>query len=692
MFPYYLAVTILCPLLFALFFRVNGNSRLRRSAVFFVGGVFLLCAGWPVAIGAASYRPGGVISQLLYYLFVGGNVAAVLGIGYAAWRWRDRLLGVVGLVQTALLAWSLYVPGVNNVAGGFVLDHLSGLLLLLINSVGAMLLLFAAEGREQGGRRRAGGNRRLPQLWATVLLLGAMQGVVLSDRLFWVCLFLQVAAFSATGLIADGGSKQALHRARYFLRFVSLANAAVLAGIVLLPDAARALSFAEMLLVPDAAALLPALACWVTAGMIFSGQLPFQSIFLRALAEPFSASALLQSCTMAVAGSYLFLRFSPLFINTWLGNVAAVAGAFSFMGAALLAVLQRRQDRVLAYSSTSCMGLILALACFPQLPAIYTALLLVVWHGFSKALLLAGLDETSAGPLGRLHLLGAVSLMLPPFGAPLAQSVALEASGRNPVAMALLIAGMAFSLAAWGRYILAEFFSPSNAVSPVHSSRQKLVAQVGLALGLLASSLVGIPMANHFGAATLQENFSRFDDIAQGGASGFLIRELAGIDPLAAFAVLAVLFGVGWTAVKMLTVNEPAAASGPLAESENETSGTTDLAASADVPPAEAGETTTPADSTAVIANELAEQAEKGTEPVNEAIPQPEPETGPPAEPLPTDSIQIITEPPATVPEKAAGITWGTIFHRIADERRIERYATVLAAALIILMFEVIIR
>ena len=161
---------------------------------------------------------------------------------------------------------------------------------------------------------------------------------------------------------------------------------------------------------------------------------------------------------------------------------------------------------------------------------------------------------------------------------------------------------------------------------------------------------------------------------------------------MAAFAVLAVLFGVGWTAVKMLTVNEPAAASGPLAEPENETAGTTDLAASADVPPAEAGEPTTPADSTAVIANELAEQAEKGTEPVNEANPQPEPETGPPAEPLPTDSIQIITEPPATVPEKAAGITWGTIFHRIADERRIERYATVLAAALIILMFEVIIR
>jgi ech hydrogenase subunit A len=677
LFPYYLALAILAPITFALYFRVSGNSRLRRAAVFFVCAVILLCAGWPVVIGKASYRPGTDVSPLLHYFFAGGNVAAVLGICYAARRWRDWLLAGVGLGQAATLAWLLYAAGGPSLVGGFALDHLSGLLLLLTNAGSAMTLLFAADTEELPGRRRVAGKRGLPQLWVMgLLLLSAVQGILLSDQLFWMLLFLQIAVLSATGLIAAGGSNQALRRARDFLRISSLANLGVLAGIAMLPSSARSLPVTDLLLFSDAAILLPALTCVVTAGMIFTGQLPFQNFFLRSLSAYFSVAALLQTCTLVVAGCYLFLRFSPLFINTWLGNIAAVAGAFSFSGAALLAALQRRQDRALTFTTVSSMGLVLTLACFPQLPAIYAALLLVVWHGLAKALLLLELGENSSGAMGTAALLAAVSLMLPPFGAPLAQSVALEAAGRNPATTALLIAGIGFSLIAWSRYIISwRLIAPSTFFS-AKASRQKLVAQGCLSVGILASSLFGVPLANYFGVPALQENFSRFDDVAQGSAGVFSLQDFAGVNPLMVFAGIAGLFVISWGSIKMLTARSSVKML-PLPEPVDESAGQSDLtetlideATSA----VDESQTMLPAEAEATTVNESAAGTE--TEPVEELIQQ--------SEPRPETSAENVAN------GEAATIAWGGVFRRIPDERRIERYATMIAGALIVLMFEVI--
>ena len=677
MFPYYLALAILAPITFALYFRVSGNSRLRRSAVFFVCAVTLLCAGWPVAIGKASYRPGADASLLLHYIFVGGNVATVLGIGYAARRWRDWVLAGIGLGQAATLAWLLYGSGASNLVGGFALDHLSGLLLLLTNAVGAMTLLFAADTEELPGRRRVVGKRGLPQLWVMgLLLLSAVQGILLSDQLFWLLLFMQLAVLSATGLIAAGGSNQPLRRARDFLRISSLANLGVLAGITLLPAPARSLPVTDLLLFSDAAILLPALTCVVTAGMIFTGQLPFQNIFLRSLSASFPVAALLQTCTLVVAGCYLLLRFSPLFINTWLGNIAAVAGAFSFSGAALLAALQRRQDRALTFATVSSMGLVLTLACFPQLPAIYAALLLVVWHGLAKALLLLDLGENSSGPLGLVTLMAAFSLMLPPFGAPLAQGAALAAAGRNPATTALLIAGIVFSLIAWSRYILSWRLLDSSTFFTTKASRRKVLVQGFLAVGVWASSLFSIPLANYFGVPALQENFSRFDDVAQGSASVFSLQDFAGVNPLMVFAAIAGLFVLSWGSIKMLTARSSVKTL-PLPEPVDESAGQSDLTETMideEAPAADEGQAMLLAEAAATTANESVAGTE--TEPMDELIQQ--------SEPQPEASAETLAN------GEAATIAWGAVFRRFPDERRIERYATMIAGALIVLMFEVI--
>jgi ech hydrogenase subunit A len=398
------------------------------------------------------------------------------------------------------------------------------------------------------------------------------------------------------------------------------------------------------------------MAFFILTGLVSAAQFPFQAGLLRASTAPLPVSVLLQSVTLVNAGLYLILRLSPLFMNTWLARILVIIGAFSFAAAALLALMQNDVKRIFTFSTISMAGLTIVLACLANLQAIYAALLLVLLHGITKALLFFCAGGNSASRLSAgLTLLAALAMVMPPFGIPLVQWTAFMAAVYNPAALILIIAGSVFFLLVWARFIAKRLDMVSHTAGTMKLDPLYMWPQLGLAAGVVTSGLFSVPLTNFLITPVLKENYRRFSDIAQGDAISFLLRDFAGINPLLVFALIAAVVGTGWLLLRWLAdrpaiknVTEP----GDIAALPEAVEVKPDAAIDA-LPVAESGESEAAVSEVAVKPAEIKETAD--AQPVLH---------------FPTRSILSI----------------------FPDASQTQLYATVIGGALIILMFEVVIR
>jgi ech hydrogenase subunit A len=330
-------------------------------------------------------------------------------------------------------------------------------------------------------------------------------------------------------------------------------------------------------------------------------------------------------------------------MNTWLARILVIVGSFSFAAAALLALMKNNTKRVFTFSTISMAGLTIALACLANLQAIYAALLLVVLHGIVKALLLLTTGGNSMSRLSTgLTLLAAFAMVLPPFGIPLAQWTAFAAAVQNPPALVLIIAGNVLSLLVWTRFIKKRLDMPRTNVGAIKMEPFYLWPQLGLAAGVVASGLFSVQLTNLLIAPVLKENYRRFNDIAQGDASEFLIRDFLGMNPLWGFVVIIGVVGAGWIWLRWLAARPAkklALETGDIAEPPGE-----------EIKAAEA-----------IILDETDESAAAGSE------------------------VDSVSAPVLHFPTRS-------ILALFPDAPRTQLYATVIGGALIILMFEVVIR
>ncbi len=220
---------------------------------------------------------------------------------------------------------------------------------------------------------------------------------------------------------------------------------------------------------------------------------------------PTPVSALLHSSTMVKIGVYLVLRLTPAYQGTFLGPALALFGAFSFVAAAALAVGQSNGKKVLAYSTISNLGLMFALAGLNTPEALGAALLLILFHALTKALLFLGVGaieqrldsrdiEDMRGLYARTPLtalmmvLGILMMIMPPFGLVLGKWMAFEAASRYLPVMVLLTAGSALTVMYWARWagtLLSQPFS-----GPVIPEKQPFLTWTALiTLGLGGLSL-----------------------------------------------------------------------------------------------------------------------------------------------------------------------------------------------------------
>ena len=119
-----------------------------------------------------------------------------------------------------------------------------------------------------------------------------------------------------------------------------------------------------------------------------SGQFPLHSWLPDAMEGPTPVSALIHAATMVAAGVFLVARFFPLFQESREAlTVVALVGGFTAFAAATLGLVMDDIKRVMAYSTISQLGYMMAAL---GLGAFGPALFHLFTHAFFKALLFLG--------------------------------------------------------------------------------------------------------------------------------------------------------------------------------------------------------------------------------------------------------------------------------------------------------------
>ncbi|HYC71642.1 MAG TPA: NADH-quinone oxidoreductase subunit L [Opitutaceae bacterium] len=239
---------------------------------------------------------------------------------------------------------------------GIKYDDLAALMLFIVGFVGFLIHLFSmGYMREDAAKARYFGGLSI--------FMFSMIGIVLADNLFMIFIFWELVGFSSWLLINHYHERQ------------SAADAAKKAFIVNR--------------VGDFGFLLGIILCWVTYGtvqldelnahtndgvaavsvgiplLLFCGalgksaQMPLHVWLPDAMEGPTPVSALIHAATMVAAGIYMLCRVQMLMVPEALQAIACI-GAVTALYAALCAVVQRDIKKVLAYSTLSQLGYMVA--------------------------------------------------------------------------------------------------------------------------------------------------------------------------------------------------------------------------------------------------------------------------------------------------------------------------------------------
>lgn len=451
------------PLLFGLLARFSPGARCRNVIVV-LAALFTAAAGLLVSFHGAFGVSLGRLSEPLALFADGGLLVLMLLIAL-----RERVWAVLALIlaQAGLLAVEQMGHPVAALSSDFIFDPLTMILVLVVSLVGSAIVVYAIGYMTEHVKHApatAAGNARF--FLVLLAFLGAMNGLVMANDLRWLTVFWEFTTLCSFLLIGHDGTPEARRNARRALIINTFGGTAMaLAGFL----AHRAGVHPSLGGIMAAKAVVP-MAFLCLAALTKSAQIPFQSWLLGAMVAPTPVSALLHAATMVKAGSYLILRLAPAFGGEGIMTLITLAGAFTFAVAAALAVTQSNAKKVLAYSTISNLGLIVACAGLNTPLAYGAALMILCFHAVSKALLflcvgtveqrIGSRDIEDMGNLmfrmpvtASLAVIGMVSMLIPPFGMLISKWMAIEAAIGKPVPLILIILGSALTVLFWAKWI-----------------------------------------------------------------------------------------------------------------------------------------------------------------------------------------------------------------------------------------------
>lgn len=470
--PQMLAVSVILPFITAGLCLIN-IPALRTMLVVGTGVTVSLASLFLVRGEAFSLTPGsflGINPNALLAFLDFALLFVILGISY---QLRNKLVAGLTLLQIVPLAFlEFFMKPTENMGAALYGDQFSMIMCLIISIIGSLICVYGLSYmKEHEHHLKLETSRQGRFFFFVVLFLGAMNGLVFANNLLWLYFFWEVTTFCSFMLIKHDGTDIAVKNATRALWMNMLGGVAFVFAMLFFRSQGLPLSLQEIIASGSTAklALLPiGFLCF--AGFTKAAQVPFQSWLCGAMVAPTPTSALLHSSTMVKAGVYLVIRLAPAFAGTLFSNYVALFGAFTFLMAAVLALSQSNGKKILAYSTISNLGMIIACAGINTPAAMAAAILLIVFHAISKALMFLCVGtieqkigsrniEDMRGLIGvmpvttLLAVVGIVTMFLPPFGALLSKWMAVEASARLPLVVLMLAIGSALTMVFWGRWL-----------------------------------------------------------------------------------------------------------------------------------------------------------------------------------------------------------------------------------------------
>lgn len=357
---------------------------------------------WVVLIPLA-----GILINLLAGRALGergvGLVASLAALGSFA----VSVLLAVGLAQqpegqSLLLARWMSI-GSLNVDWAFRVDTLSVTMMLVVSGVGTLIHIYSI-GYMHDDTRHNGDPARFHRFFLYLnLFIAAMMVLVSADNYLmmfvgWegvgLCSYLLIGFWFEKGE-AGLGNARAAKKAFVVNRIGDLG---FLIAMFTMFWAFGSLSFGEVL--PRAAEAAPAVLLAITLFFLLavtgkSAQLPLFTWLPDAMAGPTPVSALIHAATMVTAGVYLVARSLPIFAAAPAAQSAVLwVGALTALFAATIAVAQTDIKRVLAFSTISQLGFMVAAV---GMGAVVAGMFHLITHAFFKALLFLGAGSVILG-------------------------------------------------------------------------------------------------------------------------------------------------------------------------------------------------------------------------------------------------------------------------------------------------------
>ncbi|MFT4946239.1 MAG: multicomponent Na+:H+ antiporter subunit A [Natronomonas sp.] len=475
-------------------------------------------------IAAAIVLPffAAVVTPLLYRLI--GDAVGYVGAVVAAVSF-GLLLTQVGADGTVAAPW---IPSMD-VAFRFTVDAFGLLFALLASGIGTLIFAYAAEymhGKPDLGRF----------YMALLAFMGSILGVALAADLLVLFLFWEltsVCSFVLIGYYTEDAESQ--YSARMAMVITVGGGLALLVGVLLIAVGAEAAGLDPF----DLAAILanggevadalraegifvPALVLVTVAAAAKSAQVPLYFWLPGAMVAPTPVSAFLHSATMVKVGVYALGRVRPLFHGPeWMALVATL-GIVTMTVGAVLAVRSTDIKELLAYSTASHLGLMVAAFGFESHYGAEAGVFHLFNHALFKAalFLVAGIIAHEAGTraiddLGGLRadlpitagitVLAALSMAgIPPFSGFYSKEILFEAAWEAAVHgggllwlyPATAVFASVFTVLYSLRFLWLFFGDRPDGLGEVHRAPLGLVAPpAALALGVAVASVVpGIPI------------------------------------------------------------------------------------------------------------------------------------------------------------------------------------------------------
>ena len=468
-------LSIVLPVAAALVVWFVPAESLRRLVVYGTGAVLAVVSIAMAMQGSFEIAAASLLGIPLNAVIVILDIALLVLILLIALRAAHPLTVVLALLQIAGIGWLEFFSKPHAaVAPNIVADPLSLVMVLVISIVGGIICIYGLGYMKEHEEHLHLTRSRQPRFFFFMLMfLGAMNGLVLANNLYWLYFFWEVTTLCSFMLISHDGTDEAKKNALRALWMNMLGGAAFVGGLLMLHRSLNGMYMTSLLNHGvDASILIPvALLCF--AGFTKAAQLPFQSWLCGAMVAPTPVSALLHSSTMVKAGVYLVLRLAPAYAGTTLTILIALAGAFTFIVTSALAVGQSNGKKILAYSTIANLGLIVACAGINSAASIAAAIMIIVFHAVSKGLLFlcVGAAEQRIGSrdienmrglyqvmprTAVVMVIGIATMMLPPFGMLLGKWIALEsalmAGPAMPALVVFIALGSALTVLFWGRW------------------------------------------------------------------------------------------------------------------------------------------------------------------------------------------------------------------------------------------------